>query len=313
MQRLLRGDRWWASPLLWVEWFLVANMAFLAVDIYLAHAVNAFEHRAEWIPIGFSVAGTLLLLAAIGIGGAVPVVPGGEGIGPIGWRKQLNRWLGLLVGWGSITVGVAGLLWHLNGDFFQQQTLKNLVYTAPFVAPLAYTGIGLVIVLDRMVDARSLEWSRWVILLAAGGFAGNFVLSLADHAQNGFFYPTEWIGVVAGAVAVGFLVAAVIVPDNPSLLAANLGLMVIQIVVGLLGFYLHALGNVLGRRGPLWDRFIYGAPVFAPLLFADLAFLAILGLWAQWRIPGGCRASPRWLNDRFTVRRLQRGPSRGYR
>ena len=78
------------------------------------------------------------------------------------------------------------------------------------------------LILDRMVDARSLEWSRWVILLAAGGFVGNFVLSLADHAQNGFFYPSEWIGVVAGAVAVGFLVAAVIVPDSRSLLAMNL-------------------------------------------------------------------------------------------
>ncbi len=283
MQRLLRDDRWWANPLLWVEWFLVANIAFLAVDIALAHAVNAYEHQAEWIPIGFSVAATLLLLAASGIGGAVPVVPVADSAGGLGWRKQLNRWVGFLVGWGSITVGVAGLLWHLNSAFFQEQTLKNLVYTAPFVAPLAYTGIGLVLVLDRMIDARSLEWSRWVILLAAGGFAGNFVLSLADHAQNGFFYPTEWIGVVAGAIAVGFLVAAVIVPDDRSLLAANLGLMVIQVVVGSLGFYLHARGNLIGRGGPLWDRFIYGAPVFAPLLFADLALLAMLGLWAQWR------------------------------
>jgi len=283
MQRLLRDDRWWANPLLWVEWFLVVNIAFLAVDITLAHAVNAYEHRAEWIPIGFSVAGTLLLLAAIGIGGALPVVPGAEDSGRQGWRKQLNRWLGLMVGWGSITVGVAGLLWHLNSAFFQEQTLKNLVYTAPFVAPLAYTGIGLVIVLNRMIDSRSLEWSRWVILLAAGGFAGNFVLSLADHAQNGFFYPTEWIGVVAAAIAVGFLVGAVIVPHDRSLLAANLGLMVIQMAVGSLGFYLHVRGNLIGQGGPLWDRFIYGAPVFAPLLFADLAVLAMLGLWAQWR------------------------------
>ena len=158
----------------------------------------------------------------------------------------------------------------------------------------------LVIFLDRMIDAaRSLEWSRWVILLAAGGFAGNFVLSLADHAQNGFFYPTEWIGVVAGAIAVGFLVAAVIVPDHPSLLAANLGLMVIQFVVGSLGFYLHARGNMIGRGGPLWDRFIYAAPVFAPLLFVDLALLAMLGLWAQWRCPGRCRSGLMIRGTRF--------------
>jgi hypothetical protein len=134
-----------------------------------------------------------------------------------------------------------------------------------------------------MVDARALDWSRWVILLAAGGFAGNFVLSLADHAQNGFFYPSEWIGVIAAAVACGFLVAQVAVPDNRSLAAMNLALMVIQVIVGLLGFALHARSNLSNSAESLWDRFIYGAPIFAPLLFADLALLAVLGCWAQLR------------------------------
>ena len=45
----------------------------------------------------------------------------------------------------------------------------------------------------------------WVTFFALGGFAGNFVLSLCDHAQNGFFAASEWIPVVAGATAVGFL------------------------------------------------------------------------------------------------------------
>ena len=135
MQRLLRGDQWWASPRLWVEWFLVANIAFLAVDISLAHAVNAFEYRAEWIPIFFSGAATFLLLLAIALGGSEPALRGGEGTGAISWRQRLARGIGLAVGWGSIAVGIAGLIWHLRGDFFQEQTIKNLVYTAPFAAP----------------------------------------------------------------------------------------------------------------------------------------------------------------------------------
>ncbi len=69
------------------------------------------------------------------------------------------------------------------------------------------------------------------------------MLSLADHAQNGFFYPSEWIGVIAAAVAFGFLIAQVTVPGSRSLLVMNLALMVVQIVVGVLGFALHALGN----------------------------------------------------------------------
>jgi hypothetical protein len=283
MRHRLLGEDWWACPVLWVEWFLVANLAFLAVDIFLAHAANEFAHRAEWIPIWFSLAATVLLLIAMSMGGARPSLAGeqGEGRGRRPWR--LSRWFGLAVGWGAIVVGIAGLLWHLDGEFFQQQTLKNLVYTAPFAAPLAYTGLGLLLLLDRMVDSRTQEWSSWVLLLAAGGFVGNFVLSLADHAENGFFYPTEWIGVVAAAVAVGFLVASVIIFESRSLLAMNVGLMAIQVIVGVLGFVLHGLGNLYAPGRSLWDRFLFGAPVFAPLLFADLALLAALGLWAQAR------------------------------
>ena len=293
MPRLLRGDQWWASPKLWVEWFLVANLAFLAVDISLAHAANAFEHPAEWIPVVFSIGATFLLLLAIALGGSEPALARRQMTEQVGWRQTLARWIGLLVGWGSIAVGIAGLIWHLRGDFFQEQTLKNLVYTAPFAAPLAYTGLGLLLILDRMVDARVLEWSRWVILLAAGGFLGNFVLSLADHAQNGFFYPSEWIGVIAAAVAFGFLIALVAVPGSRSLLVMNLALMVVQTVVGVLGFALHALGNSSNLTGSLWYRFVYGAPIFAPLLFADLALLAVLGCWGQLRCLAAGEVYPR--------------------
>jgi hypothetical protein len=261
----------------------VVNLAFLAVDVSLAHAVNSFEHRAEWIPIGFSVVASFLLVLATALGGTGSALLRREATWAIGTRQWLAREIGLAIGWGSVIVGISGLIWHLRGDFFQAQTLKNLVYTAPFAAPLAYTGLGLLLILDRMVDARSLEWSCWVILLAAGGFLGNFVLSLADHAQNGFFCPSEWIGVIAAAVAFGFLIAQIVVPDNSSLLTMNLVLMAIEIVVGMLGFALHARGNLRHEAGSLQDRFIYGAPIFAPLLFADLALLAVLGCWGQSR------------------------------
>ena len=78
----------------------------------------------------------------------------GRGSGRQGPRPRVARWLGLAVGYGAVLVGVAGLLLHLDSQFFDQQTLKNLVYTAPFAAPLAYAGVGLLLILDRMVDAR---------------------------------------------------------------------------------------------------------------------------------------------------------------
>jgi hypothetical protein len=263
--------------------FVAANLAFLTVDIGLAHAVNVFEHRAEWVPIIFSPAATLLLLLAVSLGGLDGLAPDESWTGPRVLRRRLCRGIGLAIGWGSVAVGIAGLLWHLNGQFFLQVTLKNLVYTAPFVAPLAYTGLGLLLILNRMVDHRSMEWARWVVLLAAGGFMGNFVLSLADHAQNGFFQPTEWIGVVAGAIGVSFLTAMVIFPESRGLLLMNLGLMVLQVGVGLLGSYLHTRANWSRLTESLWNTFVFGAPIFAPLLFADLSLLAVLGLWAQAR------------------------------
>src|SRR5262249_19902541 len=120
------------------------------------------------------------------------------------WRRGWAV-LGHLVGWSAVGVGVAGLVLQLSSRFFQERTLDSLVYAAPFAAPLAYTGIGLLLLMNRMVDAESVEWPLWVLLLALGGFVGNFIFSLTDHAQNGFYHKTEWIPVVSSGLAVGFL------------------------------------------------------------------------------------------------------------
>ncbi len=285
--------QWWLDPLAWVELFLLSNIAFLGVDILLAHSASArwqttaalpllpypvFKTRGEWVPIVFSALTTLVLLLSMLWGGMRPLVPEREPVGSL--SRRLARLLGLAVGWGAIGVGVAGLVLHLRSDFFGEQTIKNLVYTAPFVAPLAYTGVGLVLILNRTVDSRSLDWARWLLLLAMGGFIGNFVLSLADHAQNGFYHKSEWTGVIAGALAVGFLIAVVIAPRDRLLRGLTWVVMGAQVVVGLVGAYLHVAGNLESPTASLWERFVYGAPAFAPLLFADIAVLVVLGLWA---------------------------------
>ena len=48
--------------------------------------------------------------------------------------------------------------------------------------------------------------------------------------------------------------------------------------VGVLGFVLHLRANLAKPGRTYRDRFLYGAPVFAPLLFANLAILAAIGL-----------------------------------
>jgi hypothetical protein len=253
------------QPWLWLELFVLVNLGFLGPDIYLAHATNSFRHEAEYIPLYFSFAAPILLIVAL-----VALAIGLEAV----WRV-----LGHAVGFTAVAIGVAGLILHLGSRFFVERTLDSLVYTAPFAAPLAYTGIGLLLVMNRMVEPTSRDWPRWVLLLALGGFVGNFIFSLADHAQNGFFYWEEWIPVASSAFAVAFLLMPLLMEVGRTYLAACVIVLLIQVVVGLLGFYYHNTANMAGSAPDMLDNFIYGAPAFAPLLLPNLVLLAGIALW----------------------------------
>lgn len=63
-------------------------------------------------------------------------------------------------------------------------------------------------------------------------------------------------------------------------LRVGLAMMAVQVAVGLAGFVLHVIADVRASAVAPLDRFVFGAPPFAPMLFADLAVLAAIGLWA---------------------------------
>jgi hypothetical protein len=257
LQKLVRADQ---GPL-WVELFAVGNLAFLALDVYIAHLANHFEHASEWIPIVFSAVAPLLL------------VPG------LVRRRPVGRWSkasGLVVGSVAIAVGIGGLALHLQSAFFLTVTLESLVYTAPFIAPLSYTGIGLLLVLNRLESRDPVAHGSWVVCLALGGFVGNFGLSLADHAINGFFYRAEWIPVFSAALASGLLLVLWRRPGDRILRGTTQGVLFGQIVVGLLGAWFHAR-SIPSDAWLRFDALAQLAPPFAPLLFADLAVLALIG------------------------------------
>jgi hypothetical protein len=253
------------TPVRSIEGFVVTNLAFLGLDILVAHQENRFERRAEWAPVVFSGLATLLLLPML-----------------FGHRAGIWRVVERSVATGAILVGMTGMILHLKSAFFVERTLGNLVYSAPFLAPLAYVGVGLLLLLVRLEGAESTVFGWWVVLLALGGFIGNFGMSLLDHAQNGLFHWTEWIPVVSAAFGVSFLLVVLMRPDAV-FMRITYGVLGIQVVVGTVGFVLHITADLGHRALPFGQRFVFGAPAFAPLLFADLAVLAALGLWAMSR------------------------------
>ena len=65
---------------------------------------------------------------------------------------------------------------------------------------------------------------------------------------------------------------------NRPFLRICLGLMIVQIVVAVAGWLLHVTAILDSPMQDRWERIVYSAPLFAPLLFADLALLACIGL-----------------------------------
>ena len=261
---VLPSNAWWGQPWFLVEAFAVVNLGFLTFDIYLAHSVNDFRRAAEYIPLYFSTLAPLVLLAGLAFRPRWKAV----------WVD-----LGYFVGWGAILIGLTGVILHLDSAFFYERTIKSLTYSAPFAAPLAYTGLGFLLVLNRMLDPDSVEWARWVLLFTLGGFIGNFVFSLSDHASNGFFHPLEWVAVGASAVAVGFLVTPLLVKVSKGFISLCALILLGEAGIGGWGFVLHAAGNLHGPSMQPFKNFIYGAPPFAPLLFPNLMLLGLIALW----------------------------------
>lgn len=258
------NERWWMQAELWVEAFAILNVGFLTFDIYLAHSVNQFRNHAEYIPLLFSATAPLVLIVAL-----------------LQRSRRRNVWkiLGHLVGWTAIVVGLTGVILHLESSFFYERTIRSLTYSAPFAAPLAYTGLGFLLVMNRMVDSKSVEWAQWILLFTVGGFIGNFVFSLADHAENGFFFKVEWVPVAASAAAIGFLCIPLLMRVSRAFIDLTAAVLVFEAAVGLWGFALHTTGNLKGPSIHAFDNFIYGAPPMAPLLFPNLMVLGIIGLW----------------------------------
>src|SRR5262249_52386733 len=156
----VRVAPWRRDHQLWIELFVLLNFAALVLDIFLAHSQNQFRRQAEYIPLWFSAAAAASLAAVVPLRRTWPAV----------WRD-----VGHLIGWLSIVVGLAGVIFHLDSRFFEERTIRSLTYAAPFAAPLAYAGLGLLLIANRLVDPEAPEWPPAILLLGLGRVLPNLM------------------------------------------------------------------------------------------------------------------------------------------
>ena len=102
---------------------------------------------------------------------------------------------------------------------------------------------------------------------------------MLDHARTGFDGPGVWI---ATAVGVFGLVAAVTMGalDQPTTFdvgtyAFAMGLL---ILAGPLDALLHVQANLIADNTIVFERFLRGAPLLAPMLYANMGIIGLLVL-----------------------------------
>ncbi len=262
------------------------NEIFLGIDIYLAHSISGTIVPNEWIPIIFGpIAGILLLLAGL-----------------IALRNRpLATTFATLVFVSSIAVGLLGAYFHLirailpNAPPGEQVSVNLLVWAPPILGPLTFSLVGLIGIsaawgedpadsgiLDLLGGLKMrLPYSktRAYIFMVGMGSLATVISSVLDHARTNFENPWLWLPTAVGvfATVVAVALAAVDQPRRGDLIT-YVAAMVLMILVGLLGSYLHINQNLTAEGTIVGERFLAGAPFLAPMLFSDMGALGLIAL-----------------------------------
>jgi hypothetical protein len=87
------------------------------------------------------------------------------------------------------------------------------------------------------------------------------------------------VPVVSSACAIGFLIVPFVADVRVAYLWLCGAVLLVQAVVGVVGFALHAASFLRQPGTTLFERILSAAPPMAPLLFPNLVILGLIALW----------------------------------
>ncbi len=262
------------------------NQIFIGVDIYLAHNITGGIKPNEWIPIIFGlVAGFLLLVAGL-----------------IALRNRpVATVIANLVFLSSIVIGVLGAYFHLDRTLISQQgfidaqVVNILIWSPPIIGPLFFILISVLGISSAWVESptdsgrlkllgdRTVQMpyskTRAYFLIVSIFILATLISSVLDHARVRFENPWVWLPIVAGLFgATTSLFLGIIEKPSSGDIMTHTVAMVLLILVGLIGFVLHAGTNLTPSGTIVVERFLRGSPLLAPLLYANVGLMGLLVL-----------------------------------
>ena len=263
------------------------NLAFLGLDIWLAHNLNGTIRPYEWIPIIFGPVAAVALLVT----GVISLR-----------RRTLAVIMAFVVLSVSLIVGLVGAYFHIDravppsGLEEYGRSLRLFVFAPPIIGPLTFSLVAVLGVIaavhedppgsGRMVVPGLFSWrvpfsqtQQYMIWIGLGILATT-VSSVLDHGRVDFDNPRVWIPTIVGVFAtVACIVMGMIERPSWSDYAVYVISMVLLIFVGIIGFGFHVEVDLTSQGKIVMERFMRGAPFLAPLLFADMGALGLVALW----------------------------------
>lgn len=281
--------RKWKIPFTRDQLFLLMaalNEYLLAVEIFLAHSISGTIRPDEWIPIVFGpIAGTLLVVAglvnrrnrSLAVALAVPTYLVSIGIGLLGAWFHVYR--------AVLPFAPAG----------ERVNLGLLVWGPPVIAPLTFALVGMfglsALWVEDPPDSGTLvlpgdtrlhlpfSKTRAYFLWVSLGMLATLLSSVLDHTHTDFTNTWLWVPTSAGVIGTiaPLIMGFMEVPTRTDILTYAIS-MVLIILVGMVGVVLHIRTNLVVEGAIVGERFIRGAPLLAPMLFADIATFGLLVL-----------------------------------